>query len=339
MSGFKICGDGALLPQYFPCPPRFSPFPYYPPSPPLVSDINHAHTSISTGAIVAIVILLGFVFILAALFILKFVARSAEHRAHEASRLQELQGAGHTDGLVRATTDSAGAGLEDIVVKLLPVCPYRSNKIHDCSRECAVCLSYFEEEESVRILPRCQHTFHLSCIDKWFEAHANCPLCREKITLQIIQAQAPELQPQQSSEITVVTMSEAGGEGNERPGEVQIDVGAGGEGDSEMKVADYCEVLIESERADALKGDLSRSAGRGVGSVRGWRCEDCRTKQEARCPDEFWGTSSMTSIAHLRRSFSTGSMKRETSSGDRHNQLMQDPCCSRPALYLINDGL
>lgn len=44
--------------------------------------------------------------------------------------------------------------------------------------ECAVCLSVFEDGEEVRILPKCKHSFHALCIDKWLFSHSDCPLCR-----------------------------------------------------------------------------------------------------------------------------------------------------------------
>ncbi|XP_030551905.1 RING-H2 finger protein ATL46-like [Rhodamnia argentea] len=47
--------------------------------------------------------------------------------------------------------------------------------------ECAVCLSIFEEGEEVRQLPRCKHSFHVSCIDMWLYSHSECPLCRSPV--------------------------------------------------------------------------------------------------------------------------------------------------------------
>ncbi|PWA44365.1 zinc finger, RING/FYVE/PHD-type [Artemisia annua] len=47
--------------------------------------------------------------------------------------------------------------------------------------ECSVCLSVFEEGEEVRKLPRCNHSFHASCIDMWLYSHFDCPLCRAPV--------------------------------------------------------------------------------------------------------------------------------------------------------------
>ncbi|XP_051117958.1 E3 ubiquitin-protein ligase RING1-like [Andrographis paniculata] len=47
--------------------------------------------------------------------------------------------------------------------------------------DCSVCLNEFEEDESLRLLPKCSHAFHLSCIDTWLRAHKNCPVCRAPI--------------------------------------------------------------------------------------------------------------------------------------------------------------
>ncbi|KAJ0077626.1 hypothetical protein Patl1_36300 [Pistacia atlantica] len=49
------------------------------------------------------------------------------------------------------------------------------------ARDCAVCLLEFEENDYVRTLPGCSHSFHVDCIDIWLRSHANCPLCRAGI--------------------------------------------------------------------------------------------------------------------------------------------------------------
>ncbi|XP_061363990.1 RING-H2 finger protein ATL52-like [Gastrolobium bilobum] len=47
--------------------------------------------------------------------------------------------------------------------------------------ECVICLTGFEEKESVRKLHKCTHIFHTSCIDKWLGSHSGCPLCRTQV--------------------------------------------------------------------------------------------------------------------------------------------------------------
>lgn len=39
-------------------------------------------------------------------------------------------------------------------------------------------------EENVRVLPKCNHGFHLECIDKWLVSHSSCPMCRHSMNLQ-----------------------------------------------------------------------------------------------------------------------------------------------------------
>ncbi|XP_021846428.1 E3 ubiquitin-protein ligase ATL6-like [Spinacia oleracea] len=47
--------------------------------------------------------------------------------------------------------------------------------------ECAVCLSPFEEKDTLRLLSKCYHVFHLHCVDRWLAAHTTCPLCRANL--------------------------------------------------------------------------------------------------------------------------------------------------------------
>ncbi|KAL1329560.1 hypothetical protein AAHE18_12G050400 [Arachis hypogaea] len=44
--------------------------------------------------------------------------------------------------------------------------------------QCVICLADFREREVLRIMPKCNHTFHLSCIDIWLRKQSTCPVCR-----------------------------------------------------------------------------------------------------------------------------------------------------------------
>ncbi|XP_009407086.2 E3 ubiquitin-protein ligase ATL6-like [Musa acuminata AAA Group] len=47
--------------------------------------------------------------------------------------------------------------------------------------ECAVCLSEFDDDDELRLLPRCRHLFHTDCIDVWLASHVTCPVCRANL--------------------------------------------------------------------------------------------------------------------------------------------------------------
>ncbi|GMH29799.1 hypothetical protein Nepgr_031642 [Nepenthes gracilis] len=81
-------------------------------------------------------------------------------------------------------------GLDESVIKSIAVCKYRRGDTLVDSTDCSVCLSEFKEEETLRLLPKCGHAFHVSCIDTWLKSHSNCPLCRANV----VQANACPIQ-------------------------------------------------------------------------------------------------------------------------------------------------
>ncbi|CAJ1972247.1 unnamed protein product [Sphenostylis stenocarpa] len=72
-------------------------------------------------------------------------------------------------------------GIDRQVIEALPFFRFSFLKGSKQGLECTVCLSQFEDAEILRLLPKCKHAFHLNCIDKWFESHSTCPLCRNNI--------------------------------------------------------------------------------------------------------------------------------------------------------------
>ncbi|XVF52344.1 hypothetical protein PTKIN_Ptkin05aG0011100 [Pterospermum kingtungense] len=76
---------------------------------------------------------------------------------------------------------STTTGLDEALIKSIAVRKYRKGDGKVEGTECSVCLSEFQEDESLRLLPKCSHAFHVSCIDTWLRSHSNCPLCRANI--------------------------------------------------------------------------------------------------------------------------------------------------------------
>ncbi|XP_047082544.1 RING-H2 finger protein ATL38-like [Lolium rigidum] len=75
-------------------------------------------------------------------------------------------------------------GLDAEVVEAFPTMRYAEAKALRVGSkkavplECAVCLSEFEDDERLRLLPRCSHAFHPDCIGEWLARHVTCPVCR-----------------------------------------------------------------------------------------------------------------------------------------------------------------
>ncbi|PIA42826.1 hypothetical protein AQUCO_02000343v1 [Aquilegia coerulea] len=82
-------------------------------------------------------------------------------------------------GLIRSR--SRFSGIDKTVIESLPFFRFSSLRGSKEGLECAVCLSKFEETETLRLLPKCKHAFHVNCVDQWLENHSSCPLCRLKV--------------------------------------------------------------------------------------------------------------------------------------------------------------
>lgn len=75
-------------------------------------------------------------------------------------------------------------GLASPIVRSLPITQFKmknEEELRTSDNECAVCLSEFQDGESLKHLPNCTHVFHIACIDIWFQSHSNCPICRSHI--------------------------------------------------------------------------------------------------------------------------------------------------------------
>ncbi|KAH7571578.1 hypothetical protein JRO89_XS04G0082300 [Xanthoceras sorbifolium] len=54
--------------------------------------------------------------------------------------------------------------------------------------ECAVCLDEIESEQPARLIPVCNHGFHIQCADAWLSDNPVCPVCRANLDSQFFDA-------------------------------------------------------------------------------------------------------------------------------------------------------
>ncbi|KAF2284361.1 hypothetical protein GH714_021103 [Hevea brasiliensis] len=112
-----------------------------------------------------------------------------------------------------SSTRLANTGVKRKALKTFPTVNYSTDlKLPGLDTECVICLSEFTPGERVRLLPKCNHGFHVRCIDKWLSSHSSCPTCRHCLieTCQKIvgcnQATSSEPPPVQESIVNIAPL-------------------------------------------------------------------------------------------------------------------------------------
>ncbi|KAL6055693.1 E3 ubiquitin-protein ligase RNF43 [Balamuthia mandrillaris] len=75
----------------------------------------------------------------------------------------------HAEGAVTASSSSSSSTTSN------------SAEADEHRKQCIICLSDFEEGETLRTLP-CLHVYHQACIDHWLRSRNTCPICKYEIT-------------------------------------------------------------------------------------------------------------------------------------------------------------
>ncbi|KAK8934904.1 E3 ubiquitin-protein ligase [Platanthera zijinensis] len=141
---------------------------YFPPPPPS----SHSSFSLSPLLIALLIVLSSAFFVVAAyIFALKYFT-------HRRRRFPATSSAS-------IWLPPPPTGLDLSLINRLTTYRYRPginpSSDGDARDDCPVCLGEFREGDSIRLLPKCAHAFHRSCIDTWLSSHSNCPLCRADI--------------------------------------------------------------------------------------------------------------------------------------------------------------
>lgn len=51
--------------------------------------------------------------------------------------------------------------------------------------KCSICLEPINENDIVREIKKCKHSFHIKCIDEWFQNNIKCPNCNQDIRIEL----------------------------------------------------------------------------------------------------------------------------------------------------------
>ncbi|MED6173970.1 hypothetical protein PIB30_064633 [Stylosanthes scabra] len=132
----------------------------------------------NSKSVMAIMFIIVFMFLLSA-----FITLYSRHCNRRPSRLQasRLNLAMVTGELNDHRSHGESVGISQETIETFPTFLYsavKGHKIGTCALACAVCISEFEDEETLRFIPKCSHVFHPTCIDAWLLSHSTCPLCR-----------------------------------------------------------------------------------------------------------------------------------------------------------------
>jgi len=75
----------------------------------------------------------------------------------------------------------ANTGMKRKALRALPTAVFSAAGSKLPCTDCPICLAEFVEGDEVRILPKCNHGFHMRCIDTWLASHSSCPTCRQNL--------------------------------------------------------------------------------------------------------------------------------------------------------------
>ncbi|EFH62520.1 hypothetical protein ARALYDRAFT_900366 [Arabidopsis lyrata subsp. lyrata] len=71
-------------------------------------------------------------------------------------------------------------GIKPSVLRSIPVVDFNPPAFR-YGVECVFCLSEFVDRDKIRILPNCNHCFHVVCIDRWFQLYSTCPIYSKRV--------------------------------------------------------------------------------------------------------------------------------------------------------------
>ncbi|PON31687.1 43kDa postsynaptic protein [Parasponia andersonii] len=99
-----------------------------------------------------------------------------------ALRCSSFMASSRSGGSAASAQLAANTGVKKKALKTFPTVSYSPDlNLPGLDTECVICLSEFGPGDRVRLLPKCNHGFHVRCIDKWLNSHSSCPKCRHNL--------------------------------------------------------------------------------------------------------------------------------------------------------------
>ncbi|WVZ22080.1 hypothetical protein V8G54_000624 [Vigna mungo] len=132
-------------------------------------------------AIVFIFVILAIVFFISGLLhlLVRFLVRHMSSSSiSQSNRYPDMSESDPYQRQLQQLFHLHDSGLDQAFIDALPVFLYKDIIGLKEPFDCAVCLCQFSEQDMLRLLPLCNHAFHIDCIDTWLLSNSTCPLCR-----------------------------------------------------------------------------------------------------------------------------------------------------------------
>ncbi|THG07885.1 E3 ubiquitin-protein ligase ATL4-like [Camellia sinensis] len=130
-------------------------------------------SSLATSSLIIIIIASSIIVTASLYLLLRFITRHCNNRSFAA-----------VDDVVSSRNNRDDSNFEqrnssNDLINSLPLFTFGS--VTGNIGDCAVCLSKFERNDKLRLLPLCCHAFHPDCIEAWLSSNQTCPLCRSAV--------------------------------------------------------------------------------------------------------------------------------------------------------------
>ncbi|KAK7372993.1 hypothetical protein VNO80_06386 [Phaseolus coccineus] len=153
-------------------------------SPPVTSQpVTPTIEPDNNKSVIAIMVIIAIMFLISA-FISLYSRKCSDRQAQTRGILDLAASTGATGN---PSSQSEPNGLSQATIETFPTFLYsdvKGFKIGKDTLACAVCLSEFQDHETLRVIPKCCHVYHPNCIDLWLTSNSTCPVCRANLVPQ-----------------------------------------------------------------------------------------------------------------------------------------------------------